>query len=44
MTVHLFDRDLQEMIREVNKDFVAQALERKATAKEKKTAKAVLET
>jgi ATP-dependent DNA helicase RecG len=37
VTVHLFDRDLQEMIREVNKDFIAQALERKATASEKKT-------
>jgi ATP-dependent DNA helicase RecG len=35
--VHLFDRDLQEIIREVNKEFIAQALERKATAIEKKT-------
>lgn len=36
VTVYMFDRDLQEIIREVNQDFIAQALERKATASEKK--------
>jgi ATP-dependent DNA helicase RecG len=36
VTVHLFDRDLQEMIREVNQDFITQALERKAAPIEKK--------
>ena len=31
--VHLFDLDLQEQIREVNKEFIAQALKRAAEAK-----------
>lgn len=30
ITVHMFDRDLQEIIQEVNREFIAQALERKA--------------
>lgn len=34
VTVHIFDRDLQEVIREVNKDFIAQAEERAAVARE----------
>lgn len=34
--VHLFDRDLQDEIREANEAFIAQALERAAAAKEKK--------
>ena len=33
--VHLFDRDLQDEIREANEAFIAQALERAAAAKEK---------
>ena len=33
ITIHMFDRDLQEIIREENKDFLAQALERAATEK-----------
>ncbi len=32
--VHLFDLDLQEQIREVNKEFIAQALKRAAEAKD----------
>ena len=36
VTVHMFDRDLQEKIREANKDFIAQALERAAAAEEQK--------
>jgi ATP-dependent DNA helicase RecG len=36
VTVHMFDRDLQEVIREVNQDFIAQALERKATGDQKR--------
>jgi len=35
ITVHMFDRDLQEQIREANKEFIGQALER-AAAEEKK--------
>jgi ATP-dependent DNA helicase RecG len=31
VTVHMFDRDLQEQIREANKDFITQALERAST-------------
>jgi ATP-dependent DNA helicase RecG len=31
VTVHMFDRDLQEQIRDVNEDFIAQALERAST-------------
>lgn len=36
ITVHMFDRDLQEQIHEANQDFVAQALERAAAEEEKK--------
>ncbi|MFZ1220073.1 MAG: ATP-binding protein [Chthoniobacterales bacterium] len=32
VTVEMFDRDLQEDIREANRDFIAQALDRKAAA------------
>jgi len=41
VTVHMFERDLQEEIRAANKDFIAQALERKATA-DRPTEKPVL--
>jgi ATP-dependent DNA helicase RecG len=34
--IHMFDRDLQEVIQKENKDFIVQALERAAFAKEKK--------
>lgn len=34
--VHLFDRDLQDEIRDANETFIAHALERAAAAKEKK--------
>jgi ATP-dependent DNA helicase RecG len=37
--VHLFDLDLQEQIREVNKEFIAQALKRAAEAREGKAGK-----
>lgn len=36
VAVHMFDRDLQEKIREANQQFVAQALERAAAAQEEK--------
>ena len=39
--VHMFERDLQEVIEKENKDFLAQALERAAAAK-KKTAEIIL--
>ena len=39
MTVHMFDRDLQDVIREGNKLFIQQALERAAEVEEE--AKAV---
>jgi len=35
-SVHMFDRDLQEVIRKENKSFIAQAMERAATAREEK--------
>ena len=35
VTVHMFDRDLQDQIHDANKIFIAQALERKAKAEEK---------
>ncbi len=35
ITVHMFDRDLQEIIRAENKEFIAQALERAAAVEEK---------
>ena len=41
VTVHMFDRDLQEVIRAENKDFIAQALERAAAAEEEKKPKTV---
>jgi ATP-dependent DNA helicase RecG len=37
--VHLFDLDLQERIRQANKEFIAQALQRAAEAKDGKAAK-----
>jgi ATP-dependent DNA helicase RecG len=37
--VHLFDRDLQEQIRDANKEFIAQALKRAAEAKNLKAPK-----
>lgn len=37
--VHLFDLDLQEQIREVNKEFIVQALKRAAEAKDGKAGK-----
>ncbi|MGA8147816.1 MAG: ATP-binding protein [Gallionellaceae bacterium] len=37
--VHLFDLDLQERIREVNKEFIAQAVKRAAEAKDGKLSK-----
>ena len=40
--VHMFDRDLQEIIQADNKDFIAQALERAAFAAEEKTPEIVL--
>lgn len=42
VTVHMFDRDLQDIIRSENKDFIDQALERAAAADEKKKSKAVI--
>ena len=39
--VHLFDLDLQDRIRQANKEFIAQALQRAAEAKDGKTAKHV---
>jgi len=41
VTVHMFDRDLQEVIHAENKDFIAQALERAAAAEEEKKPKTV---
>ncbi len=42
--VHLFDRDLQDEIREANKEFITQALERASAAKEKKVVQPVLQS
>lgn len=36
VTVHMFDRDLQEKIREANREFLEQALERAAAVEEEK--------
>jgi ATP-dependent DNA helicase RecG len=36
VTVHMFDRDLQEAIQEANREFIAQALERAAAARKEK--------
>jgi ATP-dependent DNA helicase RecG len=41
VTVHMFDRDFQEVIRVENKDFIAQAMERAAAAEEEKKPKIV---
>jgi len=41
VTVHMFDRDFQEIIRSDNKEFIDQALERAAAAEEKKKPKTV---
>ena len=41
VTVHMFDRDLQEVIREENKDFFAQALGRAEAAREEKKPKSI---
>ncbi len=41
VTVHMFDRDLQEEIRKANKAFIEQALERAATAREVKKPKTI---
>jgi len=40
--VHMFDRDLQEEIREANKKFIDQAMERAEVAKEEKKPKTVI--
>jgi len=40
--VHLFDRDLQEIIQEKNRDFIDQAEERAAAAREGKTSKPII--
>jgi len=42
VTVHMFDRDLQELIHEENKDFLAQALERAAAAEEETKAQKIV--
>ncbi len=42
VTVHMFDRDLQEIIRAENKEFIGQALERAAAASEEKTPEVIL--
>jgi ATP-dependent DNA helicase RecG len=42
VNVHMFDRDLQEIIQAENQDFIAQALERAAAAAEEKTPEIVL--
>lgn len=42
VTVHMFDRDLQEVIQKENKNFIAQAVERAATVEEKKPKKVAL--
>lgn len=41
VTVHMFDRDLQELIYKENKEFISQALERAAAAEEEKRPRAV---
>ena len=42
--IHLFDRDLQDEIREANEAFITQALERAAAAKERKVIQPVLQS
>src|SRR3990172_3963963 len=44
ITIHMFDRDLQEVIQEENREFLAQALERAEAAKEEKPKKVTLST
>ena len=44
ITVHMFDRDLQEVIHKENREFLAQALERAVAAKEEKPKKVTLST
>ena len=41
VVVHMFDRDLQETIREANREFIAQAMKRAAAAREEERPKAV---
>ena len=41
LTVHMFDRDLKEVIRADNRDLIAQALERAAAEEEEKKPKTV---
>jgi len=41
VTVHMFDRDLQEEIQKANKAFIQQALERAAAAREEKKPKGI---
>jgi ATP-dependent DNA helicase RecG len=41
VTVHMFDRDLQEEIQKANKGFIEQALERAAAAREEKKPKTI---
>jgi len=41
VTVHMFDRDLQEEIQKANKEFIEQALERAAAAREEKKPKSI---
>jgi ATP-dependent DNA helicase RecG len=41
VTVHMFDRDLQETIQKANRAFIEQALERAATAREEKKPKSI---
>ena len=42
ITIHMFDRDLQEVITEANKEFIDQALERAAAAEEEKPTSVIL--
>ena len=42
VTVHMFDRDLQEQIRGANKEFIEQAMERAAAAEEEKKPKPIM--
>ncbi len=44
IAVHMFDRDLQEIIQKENRESLAQALERAAAAKEEKPKKVTLST
>lgn len=44
VTIHMFDRDLQEVIQKENREFLSQALERAVAVKEEKTRKVTLST